>query len=168
MMMGTFRLSAGEAAGRATTVARLAVPQRAVPNADNFSFDDAVNAHIKWKTRLVDYIEGRSSEKLEVEKVSCDDKCDLGKWLYGSAKVHQNLGEYADLKSSHAAFHRSVGGIVQCVHDHRKEEATSKLGGEFFQLSNQTIRAIKSLQAKVEGNQLSAKATRNSDEWQDF
>jgi hypothetical protein len=35
------------------------------------------------------------------------------------------------------------------VHDHHSDEAMHKLGGEFFQLSNQTIRAIKTLEAKV-------------------
>jgi methyl-accepting chemotaxis protein len=122
-----------------------------VPNSNTFSFEDAVNAHIKWKIRLVDYIKGKSNEELEVDKVSCDDKCDLGRWLYGPATAHARLAEYKDLKSSHAAFHRSVGDIVQCVHDHHADRAMDKLGGEFFQLSNQTIRAIKSLQHKVEG-----------------
>ena len=99
----------------------------------------------------MDYINGKSTEELEVAKVSCDDKCDLGRWLYGPATAHARLPEYRDLKSSHAAFHRSVGVIVQCVHDHHIDEAKSMLGGEFFQLSNQTVRAIKSLQNKVEG-----------------
>lgn len=99
--------------------------------------------------RLVDYIKGNSEEELEVDKVSCDDKCDLGKWLYGPAASYARLPEYNELKKSHAAFHRSVGVIVQCVHDQHLDEATSKLGGEFFQLSNQTVRAIKTLQARV-------------------
>jgi methyl-accepting chemotaxis protein len=99
----------------------------------------------------MDYIKGKSNEELEVDKVSCDDQCDLGRWLYGPAATHARLPEYKDLKSSHAAFHRSVGDIVQCVHDHHTDKAMDKLGGEFFKLSNQTVHAIKSLQQKVEG-----------------
>ncbi|MFA6063124.1 MAG: methyl-accepting chemotaxis protein [Gallionella sp.] len=144
-MMLTFKM---DAPGKRTEV----VVSKPV-NAKGFSFSDGINAHIKWKTRLVDYIKGNSQEQLEVARVSCDDLCDLGKWLYGPAKSYANLTEYADLKKSHAAFHRSVGVIVQCVHDHHLDEATSKLGGEFFQLSNQTIRAIKLLEGRVSGAQ---------------
>jgi methyl-accepting chemotaxis protein len=147
-MMRTFKMDGG-GKKRAAMIASHAASFKSSPADKTFSFSDGINAHIKWKSRLVDYIKGNSQESLEVEKVSCDDKCDLGKWLYGPAKSYANLSEYADLKQSHAAFHRSVGVIVQCVHDHRLDEATSKLGGEFFQLSNQTIRAIKTLQSRV-------------------
>jgi len=144
-LISTFKLSgAVRTKGTSVAVSRIA-------NTNAFSFEDAVNAHVKWKMRLVDYIKGKSTEELEVEKVSCDDKCDLGKWLYGPATTYVRLSEYRDLKNSHAAFHRSVGVIVQCVQDHHTDEAMSKLGGEFFQLSNKTIRAIQTLRHKVEG-----------------
>lgn len=145
-MMSAFKL------GKSTSGKVVATVSKTV-NSGSFSFGDAVNAHIKWKSRLVDYIKGNSTEALEVARVSCDDKCDLGKWLYGPATSYARMPEYSELKKSHAAFHRSVGVIVQCVHDHHQDEATSKLGGEFFQLSNQTVRAIKTLQAKVGGGQ---------------
>jgi len=151
-MMLTFKMEGGGKKRAAPAVSHASMPKLS-SGEKAFSFNDGINAHIKWKTRLVDYIKGNSQEELEVEKVSCDDKCDLGKWLYGPAKSYANLSEYADLKQSHASFHRSVGVIVQCVHDHKLDEATSKLGGEFFQLSNQTIRAIKMLQARVSGAQ---------------
>jgi methyl-accepting chemotaxis protein len=125
-------------------------------NAVAFSFDDAINAHAKWKARLVNYVKGPSDEQLEVEKVSRDDLCPLGGWLYGPATAYSNYREYEELKKNHAAFHRGVGDIVQCVHDHKKDEAMNKLGGDFFQQSNKTIKSIKSLQAKVEGEGKSA------------
>jgi methyl-accepting chemotaxis protein len=125
-------------------VALLAAPTNA-----GFSFDSAIDAHNKWKMRLINYIKGNSKEKLEVEKVSRDDVCPLGCWIYGDATEYQQLPEYAEVKSHHAAFHKSVGGIVQCVHDNHTDEAMMRLGGEFYQQSNQTIGAIKILQAKV-------------------
>ncbi|MDD4910778.1 MAG: methyl-accepting chemotaxis protein [Sideroxydans sp.] len=117
----------------------------------DFSFDDAIAAHTKWKARLVSYVKGTSNEELEVGKVSRDDLCPLGCWLHGPATSYDGMSEYADLKRHHAAFHRSVGEIVQCVHDDKQDEAARKLGGEFFQNSNHTMKAIKSLQAKVQG-----------------
>ncbi len=152
-LIGIFRLSGKSRPLPPESVARLQVR----PAIDTvFSFDDAIAAHGKWKTRLVDYIKGNSKEQLEVDKVSRDDQCPLGSWLYGPATAHARLPEYDDLKKIHASFHRGVGDIVQCVHDHKQGEAMHKLGGDFFQFSTQTVKAIRSLQARVEGGALSA------------
>ena len=61
-----------------------------------FSFADAMQAHIKWKNRLVNYVSGNSDEHLEVEKVCRDDQCPLGGWIYGEARKHAHLHEYKD------------------------------------------------------------------------
>jgi len=143
------RLSAPKAAARLPapkTAARL--PAKAGSESD-FSFDDAVAAHTKWKLRLIDYIKGQSKEELEVAKVARDDLCPLGCWLHGPATTYAKIPEYGVLKKHHADFHLSVGDIVQCVQDHNQEEAMKKLGGEFFQHSNKTIKAIKALQVKI-------------------
>ena len=178
-LMSTFRLSGESRSSSALAAPRGRAALPAVAQSGSvFSFDDAVSAHVKWKGRLVDYIRGKSNEKLEVAKVSCDDKCDLGKWLYGPAKQYAHLPEYGALRNSHAEFHRSVGGIVQCVHDHKQQEALDHLGGDFFQLSNKTIKAIKSLQQRVERGESSLQpaaktAMRSSkkdaeEEWEEF
>ncbi len=148
-LMAIFRLAGGHGALPAASVMRL--PMKPASDAA-FSFDDAIDAHGKWKARLVNYIKGTSTEQLEVSKVSRDDQCPLGSWLYGAATAYAKLPEYDELKKHHAAFHSGVGEIVQCVHDHKKEEAMHKLGGDFFQHSTKTVKAIKSLQARVERN----------------
>lgn len=117
-----------------------------------FSFSDAINAHAHWKVRLIDYIKGKSDEKLDVATVSRDDKCDMGCWLHGPAKIHSNLNEYKQLVSTHADFHKSVGKIVQASQQGHTDEAMKMLGGEFFHQSNQTTKAIKQLQNRVEGS----------------
>jgi methyl-accepting chemotaxis protein len=147
-LMSSFRLS-GET-GRAVAVSAPRLPAQS-GGGDGFSFEDAVAAHTKWKARLMDYINGKSQEKLDVTKVSRDDQCPLGQWIHGSATSYSSMREYGDLKKHHAAFHRSVGEIVQCVHDHEHDEATKKLGGDFFRQSTQTVKAIRALQNRVEG-----------------
>jgi methyl-accepting chemotaxis protein len=147
-LISSFRLQGKRGALPSRSVAQLSSK---TSNSSAFSFDDAINAHTKWKARLVNYVKGTSDEQLEVAKVSRDDLCPLGNWLYGPATSYSKFREYEDLKRNHAAFHRGVGDIVQCVHDHKKDEAMQKLGGDFFQQSNKTIKSIKSLQAKVVG-----------------
>lgn len=115
------------------------------------SFDQAKQAHLKWKVRLVNYINGKSEEKLEVSKVCRDDQCDLGKWIHGPAKRYVNAAEYQALKASHADFHKSVGGIVEFVDQGLIHEAKNLLGGDFYQYSNKTIKALGLMQQSVEG-----------------
>ncbi len=123
----------------------------AASGSENFSFAEAKQAHDKWKYRLIDYIAGRSSEHLEVEKVCRDDQCPLGGWIYGHAQQYARMPEFSNLKVAHAEFHESVGHIVQCVHDQNQAEAKKLLGGEFSSASKRTVTAIDKLQTKVEG-----------------
>jgi methyl-accepting chemotaxis protein len=115
----------------------------------HFSFDDAKEAHIKWKTRLVDYIAGRSKEHLEVDKVCRDDQCPLGGWIYGPAQKYARMPEFNELKTAHTEFHQSVGDIVRCVHNQNQAEAKSMLGGDFSKTSKRTIMAISNIAIKV-------------------
>ncbi|MEQ1601634.1 MAG: methyl-accepting chemotaxis protein, partial [Methylophilaceae bacterium] len=160
----SMRSSVGRVGGSVSTAAAVSA---------SFSFADAEKAHIKWKTRLVEYINGRSEEQLEVSKVCRDDQCDLGKWIYGSATRHTSLPEYNDLRKSHANFHKAVGTIVQCVHEQKTDQAKSMLGGDFSSNSRRTIAAIHAMQAKVEQQSSPAKVspvktgTDNSD-WEEF
>ena len=121
-------------------------------NPKKMSFSDAEDAHKKWKSRLVNFINGKSSETLSVDTVSVDNKCDLGKWIYGDGMKYSGKPEYRRLKESHAHFHKSVGQIVECVENHDTEKAKMLLGGEFYKRSNETIGAIKDLKNVVEGH----------------
>lgn len=123
------------------------------------------------KTRLVDYIAGRSKEHLEVEKVCRDDQCPLGGWIYGRAQKHAHTPEYKELKTAHAEFHESVGHIVRCVHDQNQAEAKKLLGGEFSKTSKRTINAIDAIELRVLGRTASVKAVNTQsrgDDWEEF
>lgn len=113
----------------------------------NLSFNDAKNAHIKWKARLVNFINGKSTEHLEVDKVCRDDQCELGKWIHGPALQYGQTADYTNLKQSHKEFHESVGEIVECVDKGLVKEAKSLLGGKFSQNSKKTIQALGEMEA---------------------
>ncbi|MGV3581753.1 MAG: methyl-accepting chemotaxis protein, partial [Methylophilus sp.] len=137
-----------------------------------FSFVDAESAHARWKMRLVDYINGRSSEKLDISTVSCDDKCDLGKWIYSNAAKYGSLSEYKELKNSHATFHKSVGSIVECVQRNNQDRAKQLLGGDFSRHSKSTVNAIREMHAKVSAPKETVRTlktgTHDADEWEEF
>jgi Ribonuclease G/E len=59
-------------------------PAEASMEVAGLNFMTAIEAHIKWKTRLETYIQGTSQEDLKVEVVCRDDQCPLGKWIYST------------------------------------------------------------------------------------
>lgn len=116
------------------------------------NFDDAVAAHVKWKTRLRMFING-GAEKLDSAVVSKDNVCDLGKWIYGEAAQYKNNPSYGTLRTEHANFHRCAADVV------KKMEAGDKAGadklleaGDFAGASTRTVSAILQMKKAVSGS----------------
>jgi hypothetical protein len=51
-------------------------------NFHGLNMKDAIDAHIRWKTRLQRQLEGEADEQLEVAVVAADNHCVLGKWMH--------------------------------------------------------------------------------------
>jgi len=98
---------------------RASAPRAAVPVAapakimtEAFDFDRAVRAHSDWKMKLGAYIR-RPDQSLRAIEVARDDVCELGCWIHGPGRNLAGAKEYAELKSAHAAFHRTAADIVR-------------------------------------------------------
>ena len=121
--------------------------------AEKLSFDDAIAAHMKWKERLSSAINGTSEElgSLEPAVVRCDDKCVLGKWIYGDAqKYFGKDAEYKTLKEHHAKFHQKAGDIVWHCQSNRKRFAEVILTGDYSKESEEVIGRLKAMQKKYQ------------------
>jgi len=113
------------------------------PAADGMDFDAAIKAHRDWKHRLLSYVAGVSKEQLDAEVVSCDDKCALGKWIYGSCKPEMGSDKRCqNLVASHAKFHKSAGEIIRKKLAGDAKAATQTLRGDFAKFSDETVRNI--------------------------
>lgn len=75
-----------------------------------------IQAHLRWKQRLSDYIDGSSDEDLKPDEVSRDDACILGQWIYGHGKDEYGDSEcFQELVKIHADFHQLAGEVVRLV-----------------------------------------------------
>ncbi|WP_439493971.1 CZB domain-containing protein, partial [Bosea sp. (in: a-proteobacteria)] len=99
--------------------ARAPAPRAAAPVAapakimtEAFDFDRAVRAHSDWKMKLGAYIR-RPDQTLRAVEVARDDVCELGCWIHGPGRNMAGAKEYSELKSAHAAFHRTAADIVR-------------------------------------------------------
>ena len=112
---------------------------------DSMNFDDAVAAHIKWKVRLTQFIDGTSAEKLTSATICKDNLCDLGKWIYGEGAQHKGTVPYQDLVKKHANFHVCAGDVVRKVELGDRAGAKAAMGGAFSHASKETVVAIMKL-----------------------
>lgn len=113
------------------------------------NFDDAIAAHIKWKVRLTQFIDGTSTEKLSSATVCKDNLCDLGKWIYGDGAKYKSKAQYQDLVKKHANFHVCAGDVVKKVEQNDKPAAKAALGGAFAAASKETVTAIMELKKEA-------------------
>ncbi|CAK0773155.1 methyl-accepting chemotaxis protein [Gammaproteobacteria bacterium] len=128
------------------------VPSLSAPSKTGVSlFDTAIAAHIKWKMRLTQFIDGTSNEQLDSEKVCKDNLCVLGQWIYGDGKTYQDAAQYSDLVTRHTTFHRCAGSIVKKVEFQDKVGAISMLNGEFSLAAKDTVTALMKMKRYVDG-----------------
>jgi len=143
--VAVFKLDTG-GKGVVKSVALLATPGKTGTS----HFDDAIAAHVKWKIRLNQFIDGTSTEKLDSSTVCKDNLCALGKWIYGDGEKHRDAPHYADLVTKHANFHRCAGDVVKKVESRDKAGAMSILKGEFAASAKETVTAIMDLKKEIE------------------
>jgi hypothetical protein len=101
---------------------------------------DAIQAHVMWKLKLQDCIDGKSKEKLDPMVICRDDQCTLGKWIHGPAMRHFHEDEtFHQLRANHAQFHFVAGSVVQKVqaNDHAAAEVLMK--GEYQAVSHKVM-----------------------------
>lgn len=105
-------------------------------------FDQAIEAHVKWKMRLRVFINGEG-EKLDAATVSKDNVCPLGQWIYGEGVKYNSAPAYKVLQAEHAKFHKCAGQVVQkCASGDKKGAETLLESNDFKATSAQTVNAI--------------------------
>ena len=115
---------------------------------DTPDFDGIIQAHLQWKGKLRDYVDGRG-DKLDSRVVCRDDKCALGQWIYGKGATYAARPSFGTLKSRHADFHRCAAHVIDLAQDGDKAVADRVLQDEFASLSDQTVREIRRLRQEV-------------------
>ena len=113
-------------------------------------FNDAIKAHSSWKMKLSAYIR-KPDGSLKVVDVEPDNKCELGKWIYGEGAKHSTMLEYGTLKTEHAKFHKCAAAVVKKADSGQNVSEEVALGGssDFSQASSAVVSAIMKMKAKA-------------------
>ena len=75
------------------------------------SIGNAIGAHAQWKLRLKTAIDTGKSE-WTVERVSPDNLCDFGKWLYSLPESDRKKENWQKIRALHAEFHREAAKVL--------------------------------------------------------
>jgi len=112
---------------------------------------ECIDAHMKWKGRLQNYLDGKSNENLDPMIICRDDQCVLGKWIHGPALkyFHEDEG-FHKLRSDHANFHFIAGSIVKKVQEKNFAESDSLLKNEYARASREVIQDLTELNKQIQ------------------
>lgn len=82
--------------------------------------------HFLWKLKFQAAI--KEHTELDVTTISSDNCCELGKWLYGDAKLKFGLMKsYTECLQTHTAFHIAAGKVAEMINEKRYEDAEKML-----------------------------------------
>jgi methyl-accepting chemotaxis protein len=112
-----------------------------------FDFFAARTAHLAWRQRIRDFLDGAASLSHE-EAVSHRD-CSLGKWLYGHGlERYGHVEEMGVLESEHERLHAVIREIVDLKHG-AEQAAAEKRFEEIDRLSARIVSLLKSVERRV-------------------
>lgn len=110
---------------------------------------EIISAHVMWKQRLTAFLAGTSEEKLDPDVIKLDDRCPLGKWIYGEGKPMENLPAYEEVRELHAKFHQNAAEVVTLHQADCTAEAETLLNGPYSRLSEKLKHRILGLSHQV-------------------
>lgn len=147
--LGVSASNAGAQAGPAgEAIALASPPEDSVPA--ELDVDAAINAHERWKARLMDYLEGRLRVGLDPDVIRRDDYSALGRWLHGvGADLLGPHPAYPLLMARHRYFHEQAAEMVQWAQQGEWDHVVAILNGRYRFASNQIVLLLKSIRQGV-------------------
>ena len=147
--LGVSASNAGAQAGPVGRPMSLASPpEDSVPA--ELDVDAAINAHERWKARLMDYLEGRLPVGLDPDVIRRDDYSALGRWLHGvGADVLGHHPAYPLLIARHRYFHEQAAEMVQWAQQGEWDHVVAILNGRYRFASNQIVLLLKFIRQGV-------------------
>lgn len=110
-------------------------------------FERVRQAHLAWKTRLRQLLDGKHSMTVQ-EAVSHRD-CELGQWLYGGAYAQfSRLPEMQELEPVHREMHAVIRNVVRLMENQRPADAERRLRN-IEPMSKTIIQLLDRLETKV-------------------
>ncbi len=114
---------------------------------------NAMGAHGAWKLKLKTSIATGTFDQ-DVQSVSCDDRCQFGRWLHGPSIEPDTKASvpYQVVRRLHAEFHQSAAKVLAHALKGERAEATTVLDGDYAQRSDKLSRALLKWKRELDGS----------------
>jgi len=115
-------------------------------------FDSALDAHVAWKMKLSTYLR-KPDGSLKADDILPDNRCVLGKWIYGEGATYSTLAEYKTLQQAHTQFLAAAADVVRRADAHENISDDIAFGSQsaYGKASSTVVLAITSMKAKAKG-----------------
>jgi hypothetical protein len=110
---------------------------------------EVIGAHVMWKQRLIGFLAGSNTEALDPDTIRLDNRCALGKWIYGDGASMSQLSKYDEVRDLHAQFHQFAADIVDLHLAGNTADAEKLLLGDYSRLSEKLKHRITGLSQQV-------------------
>ncbi|MEI7797002.1 MAG: CZB domain-containing protein [Methylococcaceae bacterium] len=116
-----------------------------------------IASHAYWKERLFNAIENK--EKIDINIISKNNLCDLGKWLSDSHPHIGHLQSYHDLAEKHTKFHVESSKVAEQINAKKYDDALRLMdeSSAFERASTEVIEVIFQLKKDVDAQSLAEK-----------
>ncbi|MDH5360935.1 MAG: CZB domain-containing protein [Gammaproteobacteria bacterium] len=107
----------------------------------------AKSAHLAWKARIRDYLDGKGG--LTKEQAVSHHDCVLGKWYYAEGlEKYGHIQEMKDVEQPHAELHATIRKIIDLKEqgEHQAAESEYKLIGP---LSSKIVAYLNTIEQKA-------------------
>jgi methyl-accepting chemotaxis protein len=121
------------------------VPER--QKSESFNIDAAIEAHIQWKNRIQNLLNGK--EHISPEQVTTHLQCKLGKWYFeeGQSQFKSNV-HFQELGAAHEKLHLALRDVVTLYNDGKKLEARD-VSTSVNTLSKKVVQALQELKNDI-------------------
>lgn len=110
---------------------------------------EIIGAHVMWKQRLIALLSGTSEETLDPATIALDNRCALGKWIYGDGQQMAELPGFEEVRQLHARFHELAAEVVRLHLAGDAGAAETLLHGDYSRLSEKLKHRILGLSHHV-------------------
>jgi methyl-accepting chemotaxis protein len=98
-----------------------------VSSDNSFDFQNAIAAHLAWKSRLRGFLDGR--ESLSLEQAVSHKHCVLGKWYYAEGLANYgHIAEMQEIEPPHTELHAIIKNIIELKESNQLSQAEHEYG----------------------------------------
>jgi len=121
-------------------------PDQATPQVGGeLDFNSVRTAHLSWKMRLRDFLDGKKS--LRNREVVSHHDCELGQWIHSHGMVlYGNLQEMQKLEKEHARMHDHIKNVVAAGKANNRQVAEA-LMADVEPLSKQVVALLNQIES---------------------